>query len=693
MLQIVKKSRELGNSGFHLAQEKEDNRTNLLPIVLTYFSGVSILLWLSDLTEMLVNPWGAVLLILLLPLLCMKWRYLLPVLSTAVFLIGTISFARQGFFSVVNSIILQYNTISASEVSYFSVDNATGFSTQFFLLTFLSLFILAVFSLLRGRHWIVLTIVYVFMDGSLIFLLRENSIVYLVFSTMALLGCMVYCQRSEKDTRILSGGMVGLSLLCCAIGLIYVNASNMKPFPQVNEMKRNIVQWGEEKRYGKLDLPEGNLERQPINQEEPRFQVTLSKPALIYLRGYTASKFTNNQWLPVDNETYAGNRQGMFQAYLRNGFHPMAELWLYGKLIGEKEEGLCQELTMSIEQTGGSKKYEWLPYGMDLSGIRSCQRLVKDEVVLGKSDGQHGEYKVLNYDYDKLLAHKTEQLTKLQSQQGISYRSGEKDYYEFVKENYSGEKTKPDQDLAQLCIRLRKELAKTGQAKNWNSMNYASEGVQQLRNHGYCARYVEGYYIDGRQKNENDVIQVTSSAAHAWAEVYKEDVGFVPVELTPGYYDNMVVEEEQELQEKIHEVTQMEGISTDVPEEEEEEGSYAWIIGWGIVVLLILFVLVVIIRNVIIRRKRKYGFASEKQRIRLEMLSSYMLLLYTVEKRDEREMPENCTELWNKFWFSREGILEDQEEQELFAYSQKFRQTIMEKSSWLRRMYLRIVGI
>ena len=70
-----------------------------------------------------------------------------------------------------------------------------------------------------------------------------------------------------------------------------------------------------------------------------------------------------------------------------------------------------------------------------------------------------------------------------------------------------------------------------------------------------------------------------------------------------------------------------------------------------------------------------------------------MLLLYTVEKRDEREMPENCTELWNKFWFSREGILEDQEEQELFAYSQKFRQTIMEKSSWLRRMYLRIVGI
>ena len=322
---------------------------------------------------------------------------------------------------------------------------------------------------------------------------------------------------------------------------------------------------------------------------------------------------------------------------------------------------------------------------------------MKDEVVLGKKDGQHMKYQVLNYDYDKLLSHKTEELKKVQSEQAMNYRSAEADYGQFVKENYGEDNSEPHENLAQLCLQLRESLARVGATKNWTSMNYASEGVQELRKHGYSARYVEGYYVDGRRRGEQATIEVKSSDAHAWAEVYKEDVGFVPVELTPGYYDNLVIEEERNVQEQVHEVTQMEGISSDVPQE-EIQGEIAWsryiLIGLlALLVLLFAFVVFVIVRNVIVRRKRNCAFSSEIQRIRVEMLSSYMLLLYVCDKKNQGDLPKEYAELWNKFWFSSEGILEMEEEQSLFDYSQQIKKQLMNKSSFIRRMYLRTIGV
>lgn len=85
--------------------------------------------------------------------------------------------------------------------------------------------------------------------------------------------------------------------------------------------------------------------------------------------------------------------------------------------------------------------------------------------------------------------------------------------------------------------------------------HYASAGVMMLRALGYPARYVEGYAVDssdidyqkrfGRRKVESytnnnitrglyDYIEVSvkDDAAHAWAEVYIDGVGWFPVEFT-----------------------------------------------------------------------------------------------------------------------------------------------------------------
>ena len=60
---------------------------------------------------------------------------------------------------------------------------------------------------------------------------------------------------------------------------------------------------------------------------------------------------------------------------------------------------------------------------------------------------------------------------------------------------------------------------------------YASAAVFMLRNAGIPARYVEGYKIRSDQWRLGKA-QVTDYEAHAWAEVYVEHIGWLPVEVT-----------------------------------------------------------------------------------------------------------------------------------------------------------------
>lgn len=72
---------------------------------------------------------------------------------------------------------------------------------------------------------------------------------------------------------------------------------------------------------------------------------------------------------------------------------------------------------------------------------------------------------------------------------------------------------------------------------------FASAGVLLLRSFGLPARYVEGYVLDdgqlsaGNASNGTFTVDVKDRSAHAWAEVYVPDFGWIPVEFTPGYSD------------------------------------------------------------------------------------------------------------------------------------------------------------
>lgn len=85
-------------------------------------------------------------------------------------------------------------------------------------------------------------------------------------------------------------------------------------------------------------------------------------------------------------------------------------------------------------------------------------------------------------------------------------------------------------------------------------MHYATAGTVIARYLGIPARYCEGYIVstdmmkDGEYNSDGSVtVILDDSASHAWCEFYIDGYGWVPYELTPGYYDTeaQVSQEEQ----------------------------------------------------------------------------------------------------------------------------------------------------
>ncbi len=70
-------------------------------------------------------------------------------------------------------------------------------------------------------------------------------------------------------------------------------------------------------------------------------------------------------------------------------------------------------------------------------------------------------------------------------------------------------------------------------------VHFATAGVLMLREMGVPARYVSGYIIKAGDFQKNQAGSYTAAAAdrngHAWVEVYLDNIGWIPYEMTPGY--------------------------------------------------------------------------------------------------------------------------------------------------------------
>lgn len=63
----------------------------------------------------------------------------------------------------------------------------------------------------------------------------------------------------------------------------------------------------------------------------------------------------------------------------------------------------------------------------------------------------------------------------------------------------------------------------------------ATAAVEAYRAAGFPARYVEGYYSFNAD-SKNETVTLTSQNAHAWVDVYMDGIGWLPIDVTPGFY-------------------------------------------------------------------------------------------------------------------------------------------------------------
>ncbi len=338
----------------------------------------------------------------------------------------------------------------------------------------------------------------------------------------------------------------------------------------------------------------------------------------IKLKGYTAAAYKDNCWNQADYEPY----QALFDEFAESGY-------LMGDATGRlmtsnpKFKGdFFSDVTLSNFRR--KKAYTYAPYYASFTAdftsfydsyvapldnarytypaylSESYLYMVADSVVYKTADFQAAftKYKeFVNREYVK--SEVTEKVQAL----AMSFEASNKYEYLNALRPYLEQNT----EHSFLCGKCPKDVDFVENFLfNTNvgySTHYATAATVLLQARGYPARYVEGYYIPAQAFNNADsdrvleykTIDITDLYAHAWVEVFDDTYGWIPVEVTPGYWSGdfsapqppeldepepVTPEEPEEDQQTDFEIVEDE-VENEVPEEPFEPKSMAWL--WALV--------------------------------------------------------------------------------------------------------------
>ena len=311
----------------------------------------------------------------------------------------------------------------------------------------------------------------------------------------------------------------------------------------------------------------------------------------LYLRGYVAGDYSNNQWDPINyssSESFAKDFEELGICPQDLNYFELTDLT--NLLSVNSEQGgddtkLTQEDEISISVKSASKKYVYAPYASYYSAyeqrkdykmrpyLDSYVRLgtnsysikyrkpdpdseLFDQIQqsIANKDNIYKRNSTIPYEtieaYDQFVKDKYSKVTESNGLNAAyreideKYLNGNRKYVNVVsaisayftdnnfKYTLDPGKTPKGEEFVDYFLSTQK--------KGYCSY-YASAGVQLLRKFGFQARFVEGYVVLPTlcDKNaETCSIDVTDKCAHAWTEVYIEDYGWICVDFTPGYYND-----------------------------------------------------------------------------------------------------------------------------------------------------------
>ncbi|MDE6517667.1 MAG: transglutaminase-like domain-containing protein, partial [Acetatifactor sp.] len=357
---------------------------------------------------------------------------------------------------------------------------------------------------------------------------------------------------------------------------------------------------------------DGQLDNQKLEYEYKEIlTVTVSTlPAEnLYLRGYYGTEYQKGAWNPKEKE--------FDRACRRYGIGSGEAALLLAELNSpDRTFASADRVQYKLRYTGQSSNCAYLPYGADLETAQDpCQisgdylvkkarsldslgvegyapgSLVLHDAAMWNSDAQsfyswYNEYVSAHYlEVPEELTELTRIVNSIESSDTC------RTIQEGLTNGNAAGRNEARLRLGNLVARELQSLARynidpgslprgmdpveyfLGENRQGYCMHFATAGALILRQLGVPARYVSGYVVEPgqfRQMAGGYRASVKDDAAHAWVEIWLEQVGWVPVEMTPGYGEAvaaMATQNQQNLHQSAQEQDQSE------PDERKEQAS------------------------------------------------------------------------------------------------------------------------
>lgn len=420
-----------------------------------------------------------------------------------------------------------------------------------------------------------------------LFLFLKPSLLLLLLFLGALLLFFVHCASGNGGSGFSQTGVLWqaagsvLAFLALFLLLFY----NYSGSASVQKFRSNVADRIETVRYSPdtegSGMTDGKLNKAGDLHYDGTllFDITMEKATPGYFRSFVGSRFENGTWKPLSTDAMTGKYTGLDRWLAQRNFYPWLQLGgLYG-LEAARNSSSVSPRSITVENVGLYSDQVYLNY----------EAVPDDDLLQQGEPTEQGFYSkgwkgLRSYTYTSYAPLYTdygaEDLTAwaetLSGTEGFeAYQVPEAMYRSFVHDNYltiddayedivfnTGIRSFSNSRYQDIVHGVRKylqdnfeyservDLPKKGgdalvqfasSTRAGYDAHFATLAALLFRSAGVPSRYMEGYYLSpqemGEYKSGKPVsLSLSDEYAHAWVEIYEDGIGWVPVEVTPGYF-------------------------------------------------------------------------------------------------------------------------------------------------------------
>lgn len=480
------------------------------------------------------------------------------VLAVITALIGGDKFL-EGLKDFTNSFIAGWNEKFSDAVSLYAINDSTN--VMFLLSAALLIAAIANLMVMIDKPVVSMMFLTVMLLPALVTNICQPECMGFCF-VAALLQKVYSCDKTIDVRKIF--WTIAVSATLFAVAVIF-GGNDIQP---VDDFRHGTIETVNDMRYGEDSLPKGDLSKAYLMNVGKGVKLTVNQSSAktLYLKGFVGADYANGKWTELTRADFRGENVGIEDWLVQQDFTPVQQYHLYQDANG----GAPAANKVTVENVGADRRYVYLPYS---AYNISCGTSVKHDAAV-KSDGFFGAdsytFTERSDIYPGELLYAENWIEAPDDDKQKDYADNEAVYRSFVYKSYLSidsetkesiqklfvdtydeEQTKTVYNVTQHIHRVLEnssnyslkptaEDAKTVneflEGGTGNSALYASSAVLAYRAFGIPARYAEGYYISGENVRNNVFAVLTATNAHSWVEVYSDGIGWVPVDVTPGFY-------------------------------------------------------------------------------------------------------------------------------------------------------------